>query len=158
MKHPMTIAGHKALQAELTRLKSGERPKIVQAIEEARAHGDLSENAEYNAAKEAQSLLEGRIQEVEGKLGTAQVVDVSRLSGEKVIFGATVEVLDCDNDEKRVYIIVGDDEARAEKGLISYQSPLARALIGKSVDDFVEVTLPVGKKEYEILSVKFIET
>lgn len=155
MKHPMTTDGHRALQEELKKLKTIERPKIVKSIEEARAHGDLSENAEYNAAKEAQSLLEGRIKEVESKLSYAQIVDISTLGGDKVVFGATVKLLDIDSDEEKEIKIVGDDEANADRGLISYQSPLARALIGKSLDDCVEVRLPSGKREYEIVEVKY---
>ena len=154
-KHPMTTTGHKALQDELKEMKSVKRPEIIQQIEIARAHGDLKENAEYKAAKEAQSMLEGRIKEVESKLGNAQVVDVSTLSGDRVVFGATVEVLDCDTDEKKTLTIVGDDEMNIESGKISYQSPLARGLIGKCVDDFAEINLPAGKKEYEVLSVEF---
>lgn len=151
----MTVAGHKALQEELHQLKTVERPSIVRSIEEARAHGDLSENAEYDAAKNAQGLLEARIREVESKLSTAQVIDTSTLSGEKVLFGATVRLIDCDTGDERVMRIVGEDEAEVEKGLISYNSPLARALIGKSVDVTVTVKLPAGQKEYEIAEVQF---
>ena len=151
----MTAAGYKRLQEELMRLKGPERSKIVRAIEEARAHGDLSENAEYDAAKNEQGLLEGRIRSVEAKLANAQVVDVSKLSGTKVVFGATVEIRDSDTDDTRTITIVGEDEADVDCGLLSYLSPLARALIGKSAEDFVQVKLPSGEKEYEILSVRF---
>lgn len=157
MRTPMTVAGHRALQAEMQRLKSVERPKITRAIEEARAHGDLSENAEYHAAKEAQGLLEARIRDLESKLSAAQVVDVSTLSGSRVVFGATVDLRDEDSDEEKTVRIVGEDEADAAKGLISINAPLARSLIGKSEGDTVTVKLPSGTKEYEILSVRFVE-
>ena len=152
---PMTSTGHKRLQEELKRLKGPERVAVVRAIEEARAHGDLSENAEYDAAKNAQGLLEARIREVESKLATAQVIDISTLSGNKVVFGATVELQDMDSDEARTVKIVGEDEADADQGLISYNSPLSRALIGKETDDVVEVRLPGGKREYEVVGVRF---
>lgn len=155
IKTPMTQKGHQALQEELQRLKAEERPKIIKALEEARAHGDLSENAEYDAAKNAQGLLEGRIRDIESKLSTAQVVDVTSLSGDKVVFGATVKILDTENDATRTVRIVGEDEANADKGLISYSSPLSRALIGKRVSDFVQVHLPAGEKDYEILEISF---
>ena len=154
-KSPMTVAGHKALQEELHYLKTVERPSIVKDIEEARAHGDLSENAEYDAAKNAQGLSEAKIRELEAQLSTAQVVDVTKLSGTKVIFGATVDLVDMDTDQKKTIMIVGDNESDVDQGKLSYQSPLARGLIGKSVDDFVEVNLPGGKKEYEITAVRF---
>jgi transcription elongation factor GreA len=152
---PMTVEGYNALQEELKRLKGEERSKIIRAIEEARAHGDLSENAEYSAAKEAQSILEGRIRYVEELLSLAEVVDVSRLSGNKVVFGATVTLSDVDSGEERTVRIIGEEEAVTEKGYISYKSPLARALIGKSVDDIAKVKLPSGEKEYEIVEVRF---
>ncbi len=155
MKTPMTVESHRALQEELSRLKFHERPKIVKLIEEARAHGDLSENAEYDAAKNAQGLLEGRIRDIEAKLATAQVVDIASLSGDKVVFGATVRFCDIDTGDERTVSIVGEDEANADKGLISFSSPLARALIGKKSEDFVRVRLPAGEKEYEILEVRF---
>jgi transcription elongation factor GreA len=155
IRHPMTEQGHKVLREELHRLKTIERKRVVKAIEEARAHGDLSENAEYDAAKNEQGLLEGRIRDLEAKLSAAQVIDTSTLSGTKVVFGATVEISDVDSGDARVVRIVGEDEADATAGLISYQSPLARALIGKSVDDVVQVKLPVGVKDYEILGVRF---
>lgn len=151
----MTVEGHKALQEELTRLKGEERMKAVRAIEEARAHGDLSENAEYDAAKNAQGMLEARIRDLEGKLGTAQVIDLSTLSGDKVVFGATVRFADVDSGDERTVFIVGEDEANADEGRVSFSSPLARALIGKRVDDIAKVKLPAGEKEYEILEVKF---
>ncbi len=154
-KTPMTVGGHRVLQAELHRLKSEERIKCVRAIEEARAHGDLSENAEYDAAKNAQGLLEARIRDLEQKLSTAQVIDVSTLSGSKVLFGATVRLSDVDSGDERTVTIVGEDEANAEQGLVSFSSPLARALIGKRVDDIAKVTLPSGEKEYEILEVQW---
>ncbi len=154
-KTPMTVKGHKALQEELMRLKSIERVKASRAIEEARAHGDLSENAEYDAAKQAQGLLEARIRMLEAKLSTAQVVDISTLSGDRVIFGATVEISDVDSGEERLITIVGDEETDTDRGVISFNSPLARALIGKRVDDVVKVRLPGGEKEYEICAVRF---
>jgi transcription elongation factor GreA len=153
----MTERSHRHLQEELHRLRTTERKKVVQAIEEARAHGDLSENAEYDAAKHAQGLLEGRIRSLESKLSTAQVVDISKLSGEKVVFGATVELEDVDSGEERTVMIVGEDEADAEKGLISYVSPLARALIGKRVDDVAKVVLPAGEREFEIRALRFVD-
>ena len=154
-RSPMTQVGHKVLQEELLRLKGVERPRVVKAIEEARAHGDLSENAEYHAAKEEQGMLEARIRMIEQHLSVAQVVDVSKLSGDKVVFGATVVISDLDSDEEKTLRIVGEDEANAEKGSISYKSPLARALIGKNLDDVVKVKLPQGEKEYEIREVRF---
>ena len=154
---PMTVRSHKKLQEEVFRLKTYERPKASKAIEVARAHGDISENAAYDAAKDAQGLLEARIRDLESKLSTAQVVDVSQLKGERVVFGATVELSDVTSGESRTVSIVGDDEANAERGLISYQSPLARALIGKRLDDLATVRLPSGEKEYEITDVRFVE-
>lgn len=152
----MTAAGHVALQEELKRRQSVDRPEIIQAIAEARAHGDLSENAEYHAAKEQQSLNEGRVSELEDLLSRAEIIDVSKLSGETVKFGATVEIVDEDTDEEKTYQIVGDQEADVKLGKISISSPIARALIGKSKGDSVEVAAPGGAKSYEILSVKFI--
>lgn len=149
------MAGHKTLQDELSRLKTTERRRVAKAIEEARAHGDLSENAEYDAAKNEQGLLEARIRMIESKLSTAQVVDVSKLGGDKVVFGATVDLLDCDSGDERTITIVGEDEANIEQGLINFVSPLARALIGKRVDDVAQVKLPAGQKEYEIRGVRF---
>ena len=151
----MPVGGKRAPKEELPRLKGEERMKAVRAIEEARAHGDLSENAEYDAAKNAQGMLEARIRDLEGKLGTAQVIDLSTLSGDKVVFGATVTFADVDSGDKRTVFIVGEDEANADEGRVSFSSPLARALIGKRVDDVAKVKLPAGEKEYEILEVKF---
>jgi transcription elongation factor GreA len=154
-KVPMTESGYQALEAELKRLMSEERPRIIQAISDARTHGDLSENAEYHAAKEAQSLNEGRIAELEDKLSRAEVIDVSKLSGNTVKFGATVTLVDEDTEEKKVYRIVGDMEADVKAGRISISSPIARALIGKRKGDSVEVTAPGGARSYEILRIAF---
>lgn len=156
-RHPMTAACYKRLQEELFNLKTYERPKASKAIEIARAHGDLSENAEYHAAKEAQGLLEAKIRMMEERFGAAQVVDVSKLSGKKAVFGATVTLLDMDTDEKKVIAIVGEDEADIQKGRISYKSPLAKAVIGKEEGDVVQAKLPSGEKDYEIVAVKFVE-
>lgn len=154
-KIPMTPAGHAALEAELKQRQQEERPRIVEAIAEARSHGDLSENAEYHSAKEAQSLNEGRIAELEDKLSRAEVIDVSKLSGSTVMFGATVTLVDEDTDEKKVYQIVGESEADVKQGKVSITSPTARALIGKKKGDTVEVNTPGGGKSYEILKVSF---
>lgn len=153
---PMTQKGHQTLTEELKRLKSVERPKVVREIEEAREHGDLSENAEFHAAKERQSLLDVQIREIEDKMARAQVIDVSKLSGEKVVFGATVSLVD-GNGDKVVYQIVGDHEAEPKNGRISISSPIARALIGKSEGDEVEVRTPAGARSFEILSVDFVD-
>ncbi|MEO1142416.1 MAG: transcription elongation factor GreA [Pseudomonadota bacterium] len=155
-KVPMTAGGHRLLQEELQRRQSEDRPAIIQAIAEARAHGDLSENAEYHAAKEQQSLNEGRISELEDLLSRSEVIDISKLSGDTVKFGATVELADEDTDEESTYQIVGDQEADVKEGKISISSPIARALIGKSEGDSVEVAAPGGARSYEILTVKFI--
>ena len=154
-KVPMTQHGFDQLEAELKRRMSEDRPKIIQAISEARAHGDLSENAEYHAAKEQQSHNEGRIAELEDKISRAEVIDVSKLSGDTVKFGARVKLVDEDTDEERNYRIVGDAEADVKEGRISISSPIARALIGKSVGDSVEVTAPGGARSYEILEITF---
>ena len=154
-KVPMTASGQAALEAELKRRTSEERPRIIQAIAEARAHGDLSENAEYHAAKEQQSHNEGRIVELEDTLSRAEVIDVSKLSGDTVKFGAQVTLVDEDTDEEKIYRIVGDVEADVKEGRISISSPIARALIGKSVGDSVEVTAPGGSRSYEILNIVF---
>jgi transcription elongation factor GreA len=154
-KVPMTVEGYAALDAELKRLKSVERPTVIQAISEARAHGDLSENAEYHAAKERQSFIEGRLAELEDKLARAQVIDVSRLSGETIKFGATVTVLDEDTEKTSAYQIVGEDEADIRSGKVSISSPIARALIGKETGDVVEVAAPGGAKSYEIIKVEW---
>ena len=155
-KVPMTLVGYDQLNEELKKLKFEERPAIVAAIEEARAHGDLSENAEYQTAREKQSFIEGRIQDLEAALSLAQVIDPKTLSGDTVLFGATVDVTDLDTDQKQTYQIVGQYEANLEKGLISYISPLAKALIGKAKGDIVEVQTPKGEKAYEILAIRFI--
>jgi transcription elongation factor GreA len=154
-KVPMTIEGFAALEAELHRLKSVERPRIIQAISEARSHGDLSENAEYHAAKEQQGLNEAKVADLEDKLSRADVIDVSKLSGDTVKFGATVKLVDEDTDEKVTYKIVGEFEANVKEGKISISSPIARALIGKKKGDSIEVTTPKGSRAYEILSVKY---
>src|SRR5579871_708205 len=152
---PMTHSGYLALEAEINQLKTVERPTIIKMIQEARAHGDLSENAQYHAAKERQAFIEGRVIELEDQLGRAEVIDVSKLSGTTVKFGATVTLIDEDTDEKRKFQIVGDVEADAKHGRISISSPLARALIGKSKGDAVEVAAPGGARSYEILKVEF---
>ncbi|MBK1624273.1 transcription elongation factor GreA [Afifella marina] len=154
-KIPMTAAGHAQLESELKRLTSEERPRIIQAISEARAHGDLSENAEYHAAKEQQSLNEGRIAELEDKLSRADIIDVSKLTGSTVKFGAKVKLVDEDTDEEKTWQIVGDMEADVRLGRISISSPIARALIGKSVGDSVEVAAPGGAHSYEILEIAY---
>ena len=154
-KTPMTVAGYAKMKDELARLKQVERPAAVKAIEIARAHGDLSENAEYDAAKNHQGLLEAKIRDLESKIATAQVIDLTTLSGDKVIFGATVSIVDLNAGDKRTITIVGEDEADAAKGLISFSSPLARSLIGKVEGDVVQVKLPAGEKSYEVLEVKF---
>lgn len=154
-KFPMTAAGQLALEDELKRRQQVERPRIIQAIAEARTHGDLSENAEYHSAKEAQSLNEGRIAELEDKLSRAEVIDVSKLSGNTVMFGATVTLVDEDTEEEKTYQIVGESEADVKSGRVSITSPTARALISKKVGDTVEVNTPGGGKSYEILKVSF---
>ena len=156
-KVPMTVQGAEQLRQELDNLKKVERPRIIAAIAEARAHGDLSENAEYHAAKEQQSFVEGRIAEVEAKLSSAQVIDPTTVNAEgRVVFGATVDLLDIDSDSKVTYQIVGDDEADIEKGKISISSPIARALISKEEGDEVVVKVPDGERNYEILEVRYI--
>ena len=154
-KLPITAAGHAALIEELRRRQQEERPRIIQMIAEARAHGDLSENAEYHSAKEQQSLNEGRIAELEDKIARADVIDLSKLSGKIVKFGATVTLVDEDTDEEKKYQIVGETEADVKSGRVSITSPIARALIGKTVGDTVEVNAPGGGKSYEILKVAF---
>ncbi|MEK9947067.1 MAG: transcription elongation factor GreA [Alphaproteobacteria bacterium] len=154
-KEPMTAAGFSRLEEELRRLKSEERPAVIKAIEEARAHGDLSENAEYHAAKERQAWIEGRLEEIEGKVSRAEVIDPSSLSGDTVMFGATVTVVDEDTDEESTYQIVGTEEADIKQGLLSVAAPLARALIAKSVGDSVDVKTPKGPRSYEILALKY---
>ena len=152
----MTAAGYKALEEEVNRLKNVDRHEVIKAIAEARAHGDLSENAEYHAAKERQGFIEGRVMELEDQIGRAEVIDVSKLSGSTVKFGATVTVEDEDTGEKKKYQIVGDVESDATHGRISLSSPIARALIGKSKGDTVEVSAPGGARSYEILKVEFV--
>ncbi|MBD1205248.1 MAG: transcription elongation factor GreA [Rhodobacteraceae bacterium] len=154
-KIPMTRAGFTALDEELKVLKSVERPAVIRAIAEAREHGDLSENAEYHAAREKQSFIEGRIKELEGMLSLADVIDPSKLSG-AVKFGATVTIVDEDTDEERTYQIVGEAEADIERGLLNIRSPIARALIGKDEGDSVEVKTPGGTKSYEILTIRYV--
>ncbi len=155
-KIPMTAGGHQALEDELKTLKSKDRPEIIAAIAEARSHGDLSENAEYHAAKERQGFIESRIAELEDKLSRAQVIDVSKLSGDSVKFGATVTVVDEDTDKEARYQIVGEDESDVKSGKISIASPLARALINKTVGDSIEVNTPGGGKAYEVLKVEWV--
>ncbi|MBU2871750.1 transcription elongation factor GreA [Colwellia sp. E2M01] len=156
-KYPMTLKGSEALKAELTQLKTVRRPEIVASIAEAREHGDLKENAEYHAAREEQGFCEGRIQEIEGKLGNAQVIDITKITNSgKVIFGVTVKLLNIDTDEEVTYQIVGDDEANIKENRISVNSPIARGLIGKEVDSEIEIKTPGGLVEYEIISVDHI--
>ncbi len=153
---PMTASGYKALEEEINLLKNVERHAVIAMIAEARAHGDLSENAEYHAAKERQSFIEGRVIELEDQIGRADVIDVSKLSGATVKFGATVTLVDVDTNEERKYQIVGDFEAQPKNGRISISSPIARAIIGKSVGDTVEVAAPGGARSYEVLKVQWI--
>jgi transcription elongation factor GreA len=154
-KIPMTRAGFTALDDELRNLKSVERPAVIRAIAEAREHGDLSENAEYHAAREKQSFIEGRIKELEGILSLAEVIDPTKLSG-AIKFGATVTLVDEDSDEKKTYQIVGETEADIERGLLNIRSPLARALIGKDEGDSVDVKTPGGQRSYEVVSVRYL--
>ncbi|RLA17907.1 MAG: transcription elongation factor GreA [Gammaproteobacteria bacterium] len=156
-KVPLTVAGENKLQVELEELKTVVRPRIVEAIATARAHGDLKENAEYHAAREQQSFSEGRINEIEAKLSNAQIIDVTKIDAKgKVIFGATVEIEDLESEKKVTYQIVGMDEADIKEGRISVGSPIARALIGKEEEDVVTVKTPGGDVDYEILSIKYI--
>jgi transcription elongation factor GreA len=155
-KVPMTVGGYQFLDDELRRLKSIERPSVIAAISEARSHGDLSENAEYHAAKERQGWIEGQIAEIEDRMARSQVIDVSKLSGKQVKFGATVSVVDEDTEEEAVYQIVGEHEADVKAGRISVTSPLARGMIGKEVGDVVEINTPGGVKSYEILKLKWV--
>ena len=152
----MTAGGYSALDEELKRLKTLERPAVIAAISEARAHGDLSENAEYHAAKERQGWIEGRIAEIEDKIARAQIIDVSKLSGAQIKFGATVSVVDEDTEEEARYQIVGEHEADVKGGRVSITSPIARAMIGKEMGDVVEVNTPGGVKAYEILKVEWL--
>jgi transcription elongation factor GreA len=154
-KFPMTVEGYQQLEEELKQLKAVDRPEVIRAIAEARDHGDLSENAEYHAARERQSFIEGRVAELEAKIARAEVIDVTKLSGDQVMFGATVTVADEDTDEKLTYQIVGQDEADIKEGRLSIGAPLARALIGKTVGDSVEVATPGGSKSYEVVKIAF---
>jgi transcription elongation factor GreA len=156
-KHPLTARGAKKLQDELEQLKKVDRPKVIAAIAEARAHGDLKENAEYHAAREQQSFIEGRIADINGKLGNAQIIDVTQVDANgKVVFGATVDLADEKTGDEITYQIVGEDEANIKEGLISITSPIARALIGKMEGDIAEVQAPGGTKTYEIVEVKYV--
>ena len=156
-KVPLTVRGAEKLKVELHKLKTEDRPRVIQAIADAREHGDLKENAEYHAAREQQSVIEGRIKEIEAKLSTAQVIDVTQLNaGGKVVFGATVDLVDEDSGNEITYQIVGDDEADIKAGLISISSPIARALIGKEEGDVAVVDAPGGKKSFEIVEVRYV--
>lgn len=154
-KLPMTLRGKALLEAELKKLMHEERPAIIKAIEEARSHGDISENAEYDAAKERQGMIEGRIADIQGKLASAEAVDPSTIRSDRVVFGAHVKIQDLENDEESQYQIVGVDEADVKQGRISIMSPIARALIGKKIGDTVTVQSPKGDKDYEILGFEF---
>jgi transcription elongation factor GreA len=156
-RSPVTLAGAERLRSELKRLKSEDRPNIIKAIAEARSHGDLSENAEYHAAREQQSFIEGRIGEIEKRLANAEVIDVGRLPpSNRVVFGATVDVEDQDDGSRVTYQIVGEDEADIRRGLISVSSPIARALVGKSKGDLIEVDVPAGRRNYEIIAIRYV--
>ncbi len=155
IKVPMTRTGYETLVDEVRRLKTVERPAVVRAIEEARSHGDLSENAEYHAAREKQAFIEGRLIELEDKIARAEVIDITQMSGTVIRFGATVTVVDDETDEESTYTIVGEDEADIAKGRLSVTAPLARALIGKEKGDVLEVTTPGGSKGYEVLKVSY---
>ena len=155
-KTPLTVIGYDRIKSEVHRLKTKERPAVIQAIAEARAHGDLSENAEYDAAKEKQSLLEGRIQDLEAKISTAEIINPNDLLEDgRVVFGVNVKFIDLESDEEFEYQIVGEDEADIKEGKISYISPIAKALIGKRVEDVAEFSIPSGKREVQILSVSY---
>ncbi|WP_133500095.1 transcription elongation factor GreA [Cognatilysobacter terrigena] len=157
MRAPITAQGAQRLRAELENLKSVQRPAVINAISEARAHGDLKENAEYHAAREQQGFIEGRIKQLEGELSHAEVIDVTKLNaGARVVFGATVELADVDTDEQKTYQIVGDLEADIKQGLIAISSPVARALIGKHEGDTITIEAPGGTREYEIMSVRYV--
>ena len=156
-KVPMTVRGAELLREELKRLKSTDRPRIIEAIAEARAHGDLKENAEYHAAKEQQGFIEGRIKEIEGKLSNIQVIDVTEIDAKgRIVFGSTVELIEEESGEKKVYKIVGEDEADIKTGMISFTSPIARALIGKNEGDEVVFSAPGGEKHYEVIEVRYV--
>ena len=154
-KVAMTTYGYEKMQAELKKLETEDRPQIIAAIEEARAHGDLSENAEYHAAKEQQGFIESRIAELKGKIGHAQVIDPLKQSGSKALLGATIQVVDIESDEEHTYVLVGPDEADLDKGLISVTSPIGRAFLGKSAGDEAIFQAPSGKREYEIEKFEF---
>jgi transcription elongation factor GreA len=155
-RNPMTLRGAELLRQELKRLKSEDRPRVIKAIAEARSHGDLSENAEYHAAREQQGFIEGRISEIEAKLSTAEIIDVTKLTpGGKVVFGATVEIADEESGAKVTYQIVGEDEADIRQGRIAVTSPIARALVGKSEGDVVDVAAPGGTRSYEVVAVRY---
>ncbi|OFZ29673.1 MAG: transcription elongation factor GreA [Bdellovibrionales bacterium RIFCSPHIGHO2_01_FULL_40_29] len=153
---PITLRGKQMMETELKKLMLEERPAVIRAIEEARAHGDISENAEYDAAKERQSMIEGRIGELQGKLAGAEVVVPSEIKSDRIVFGATVDIVDTETDEKSTYQIVGVDEADVKQNMISVMSPIARSMIGKKVGDLVTVQSPRGDKEYEILAFRFV--
>ena len=153
---PMTPEGHRRLQEELKQLIRVERPKVIQDIAEARAHGDLSENAEYDAAKEKQAFVEGRISEINGKMARAQIIDTTDINSDKIVFGATVKLFDVESESEVVYRIVGQDEANIKQGLISINSPVAKALIGHRVDDEVHIKVPSGMRIYEIIDIQYI--
>jgi transcription elongation factor GreA len=157
MPTPITKKGYEALKAELDRLRKVERPKVIEAIAEARAHGDLSENAEYDAAKERQGFIEARIAELERKLAEARIVEIAGRTSETIVFGATVVVVEQESQQKKQYMLVGQDEADLKDGKISVQSPVGRALIGKRVGELVEVTTPARVVEYEVLEIRFEE-
>lgn len=154
-KVPVTVSGYEAMNEELKDLKSVQRPEVIRAIAEAREHGDLSENAEYHAAREKQSFIEGRVKELEGLISRADVIDPAKLGGDNIKFGATINLVDEDTDEEKTYQIVGEPEANIETGKLNIKSPLARALIGKEEGDSIEVMTPGGGKSYEILSVMY---
>jgi transcription elongation factor GreA len=154
-RQPMTLAGKAKLESELKHLIHAERPNVIKAIEEARGHGDISENADYDAAKDRQAMIEGRIAEIQAKLANAEVVDTARLQSSKIIFGATVELQDLESEEKVKYQIVGEDESDVKQGKVSVFSPIARSLIGKKKGDIIEFRSPKGEKEYEVLNFYF---
>ena len=155
-KVPMTIRGAELLREELQKLKSGDRPRVIQAIAEARAHGDLKENAEYHAAKDQQGFIEGRIKEIEAKLSNTQIIDVTAIDAKgRIVFGSTVDLLDVQSDKQSTYKIVGEDEADINAGLISFTSPIARAMIGKNEGDEVSFSAPGGEKHYEVIEVRY---
>ncbi|MCF6281712.1 MAG: transcription elongation factor GreA [Candidatus Polarisedimenticolaceae bacterium] len=156
-KVPLTVRGATLLREELNELKSVQRPTVIQAIAEARAHGDLKENAEYHAARDQQSFIEGRIKDIDGKLSHAQIIDVTTINaGGKVIFGATIDVVEIDNDKELTFYIVGEDEADYKKGMLSFTSPIARSLIGKMEGDIASVDAPGGLREFEIVEVRYV--